>query len=197
MKEKEYKKLPGISAPGIFVYSKLYLAKDHLLRVSNIGFSEDYKRFFFKDIQAITLRKTATAKIISYVLAGLIALLATAAILFSGDGTILYSSIGGFFLIILVINLLRGATCVCTLKTAVQIETLGSLGRLPRARKVLARLQPLIAQAQGGELTPEEASSRMQELAKPPGEENFSAPPIASDMLAFIEPPVEPPPATI
>jgi hypothetical protein len=44
----------------------------------------------------------------------------------------------------------------------VQVEELPSLSRLPRARKVLTRLRPLIVAAQG-QLAPEEIPAKMQE----------------------------------
>jgi hypothetical protein len=200
VKEKEYIKLPGASTIGIAAYSKLYLAKDHLLLVLTTGFAEDYKRFYFKDIQAITIRKTEVGKILNLICISLTVLGAIPTMFFFGKdfGTsIFWSCFAAVFLLALVINSFLGATCVSTIKTAVQNEKLSSLGRLPRARKVLASLQPLIAQAQGGELTPEEASIRMRELTNPPGEQTSFAPPFVSDQPLFTEPPAEPPPAAI
>ena len=66
-----------------------------------------------------------------------------------------------------VVNLIKGPTCNCYLRTAVQIKELPSLSRLKRARKVLARLRPLITAAQGA-LTPEEISDRMRTMANWP-----------------------------
>jgi hypothetical protein len=63
-------------------------------------------------------------------------------------------------------NTLMGPTCVCHLKTAVQTEELTPLRRLRRARKVLARVRPLIVAAQG-ELTPEEIAARMAQPSQP------------------------------
>ena len=36
--------------------STLLLGADHILKVESTIFSEDYKRFFFRDIQSITIR---------------------------------------------------------------------------------------------------------------------------------------------
>jgi hypothetical protein len=71
------------------------------------------------------------------------------------------------------------------LRTAVQIEQLASLSRLRRARKVLDRLRPLIAEAQGP-LGPEEIGARMPELAGV-----AAADPIASQSV--VEDPNAPP----
>jgi hypothetical protein len=55
----------------------------------------------------------------------------------------------------LLINFFLGATCKCYLRTAVQIEELPSLRRLRKTRKIMAQIRPLIAAAQGGELSPQ------------------------------------------
>ena len=39
-------------------YARLYLGPDHLLQTASTGYSETYKRFYFRDIQAIVIRKT-------------------------------------------------------------------------------------------------------------------------------------------
>jgi hypothetical protein len=49
----------------------------------------------------------------------------------------------------LLYNLLAGPTCVCHIYTSVQVEKLHSIRRLRTAHKFLARLRPLIEQAQG------------------------------------------------
>jgi len=69
--------------------------------------------------------------------------------------------------LILLANALSGPTCRCSIRTAVQTDDLPSLNRLRRTRKVLARLRPLIAAAQG-QLAPEEISARMRDLEQTP-----------------------------
>jgi hypothetical protein len=61
------------------------------------------------------------------------------------------------------------------LRTAVQIEELPSMSRIERARKVIARVRPLIAEAQGT-LVPEEIPARMRELAEWPPSGPATAP---------------------
>ena len=79
-------------------------------------------------------------------------------------GGIFLGSVALSFLLLLLLNTLRGSACVCHLRTAVQEEELPSLNRVRRARKVLDRLRPLIAATQG-QLAPEEIQARLQELA--------------------------------
>ena len=64
-------------------------------------------------------------------------------------GKITLGIITGIFGFFLFLNLLRGPTCSCHLRTAVQHEELPSLRRVRNAEKVLARIRPLIEAAQG------------------------------------------------
>ena len=61
----------------------------------------------------------------------------------------------------LLLNLLLGPTCVCYLRTAVQIDRLAAIRRVRRAERALDRLRPLIEAAQG---------LAMEETATAPGQ---------------------------
>ena len=67
MDKKEYRKL-GRSTGNIASYSSIWLAGDHFLVCEDSGFIEKYKRFYFKDIQALIVKKTNKGIIISLVL---------------------------------------------------------------------------------------------------------------------------------
>lgn len=174
MAEKEYRRLPGrgVRRQGIarMGRTRLWLGRDHLLQVDSQSFAEEYKRFFFRDIQAVIIRKTANGMITNIVLAGLATLPLVAALGLSlesgfGDGAaIAWWIIGGVISGFLLANTLMGPTCLCHMKTAVQTEELPSLRRIRRARKVLARVRPLIAEAQG-ELAPGEIAARAAQPA--------------------------------
>jgi hypothetical protein len=60
-------------------------------------------------------------------------------------------------------------------QTAVQNESLPSLNRVRRARRILNRLRPLIASAQG-ELAPKEIAARFQETRLPESGASGSTP---------------------
>lgn len=64
----KYIRLPG-SRHGLFSKSTLWLADDHLLVVEFNGYTESYKHFPYKDIQALIARKTSRHKVWSVVLA--------------------------------------------------------------------------------------------------------------------------------
>lgn len=184
MPEKEYQRLTRArsrSAISIAFTSRssLWLGKDHLLCVDSGGYTETYKRFYFRDIQVISIERTDRHHWWSAILGSLafiffiIALGVAPGNPFAqwSDGAIagvtFLSTVILFCILLLLINLLSGPACKCFLRTAVQIEELPSLNRVRRARKGLERLRPFLIAVQG-ELTPEEISARMRTAAGSP-----------------------------
>ena len=172
MPEKEYQRLTRARPRSGFavVYtprSSLWLGKDHLLCVDSTGYAENYKRFYFRDIQAITIRKTEGCKVRLIVYGGLTVFFGMlAAIYRQAVTTWLFGLPAALFALLFAINLFAGPTSACLLQTAVQTEELPSLNRLRRARKVLERLRTLITAAQG-QLATEDIPVRVQELIQP------------------------------
>jgi hypothetical protein len=190
MAESTYQKLTRYRNRALFSVATrsrtgLWLGPDHLLGVDANGFTEHYKRFYFRDIQAITVQATQRRSVWNWILGILLALslvFGDFASLFNGSPTpqaILFGILALVFGVPLVVNNLAGPTCICRLHTAVQIEELASLSRIRKTRKVLNRIRPLIAAAQGM-LTPEEIAARLGQQPAPlpenPHPEN-SAPP--------------------
>lgn len=170
MADKEYKRLTRSSARGFIGVTRasLWLGNDHLLCVDTTGYSESYKRFYFRDIQAIIVRVTNTRSAWNYVWG--IAVLLFLVIGLAADDTVpkvICLCIAGLSALAMIINIVRGPTCTCQIRTAVQTEFL-PVPRTRVARKLLERVRPLIASAQG-QLTPEEVAARMSEppLANP------------------------------
>jgi hypothetical protein len=182
--EKPYQRLPGTGyrhlippwamfllffVIGIFVLLfrgrrvQLWQGKEHLLLVEWDGLREYYKRFGYGDIQAFVVQKTREGMVVNGVLLAVILFWLVLGIAVPDTaGRIGLLSVAALFGLLLLVNFLSGPTCKCSVRTAVQVEELPSLGRLPRARKVLARLRPLIVAAQG-QLVPEEIPAKMQE----------------------------------
>ncbi len=157
-----YKRLPGRGPRrgGFITVSlsrcSLYLGDDHILAVDNNGFSEDYKRFYFSDIQAIITRRTRRGATWSIVLALMIACSSVGALFLEVESIRILSWIlSGTFLVFLLVNLFRGPTCICHIMTAVQEDQLPSLNRLRVARKAIETLRAAIERVQGT-LSPEE-----------------------------------------
>lgn len=157
MAEQEYQRLARPSNTsglmGLSTRSSLWLAKDHILRVDSTGYSERYKRFYFRDIQSITIQVTLRRTYWNLFLGASSGLLILGGIPYSisqkfGPGEWIAGGVlAMLFVIPLIVNNILGTTCTCKVKTAVQIEPL-PMRRLRKARKVLARVQPLVLAAQ-------------------------------------------------
>lgn len=167
-------------------YTSLWLSADHLLQVEGTRFSEDYKRFYFKDIKAVTLRRTPTWGRTNWICLGLAILVMGLFAAFAvhaapndrGPFLVIGICIAAIFLLFGFINLLLGPTCVCHLLTAVQQEELPSLKRLRRARKVLNRIREAVESTQGkltGEAMQEIAARMANAQSAPAG--SFQLPP--------------------
>lgn len=146
MKQKEtaYKRIPGRGRRRgkgealaiISSYSKLYIAKDHLLCIDKRFCSETYKRFYFKDIQSLAYFKT-NRWLFNLLAIGSIFILFLIIILLI-DATELQIFMGGFALLVLILLIKEyflGPTCRFFIKTAVQTEELPSLDRIRNVRK--------------------------------------------------------------
>jgi len=154
-------------------FSSLWLGPDHLLLVNSTFCEESYKRFYFRDIHAITLRKSSLRTIWNAVLSlplG-ICLIGMAVCAFPSRGIpfdptapIVWSIIFGLFLLPFGVNNFMGTGCACYLRTAVQNTSLPALRRMPKARKVFDKIRPHIVAVQG-QLTAAEVSAHLREAA--------------------------------
>jgi hypothetical protein len=153
-KQKPYNRLPGKKKNFLGGLNTLWLGADHMLSIDSKRVSEDYKRFYYTDIQSVVIRKTIRGKIQNLFLGLFCGLLTLLAALMGGAWVIFFGIMAGLFFLILLFNCLLGPTCECHLRTAVQTERLPSLNRLRSVRKAMDRLRPLIEQVQGI-LTPE------------------------------------------
>lgn len=147
-----YRPLPGRTATFVSIY-RLYEGPDHLLLVRTTWFREDYRRFFYRDIQAVITRPTQRRRDYTYIwgaLTGTAALptvasfMAAVPVLPWGLLTLTAVLATGF-----VVNWLRGPTCECHLQTAVQCEALPGMTRQRRVDTLLTRLRARIAGTQG------------------------------------------------
>ena len=201
MAEQQYQRLTRSRSRSVFgiasvARSSLWLGEDHVLRIDSTGYNEYYKRFYFRDIQAIFIRRTRNWIIWAAIFGGLTALFALLAFTSAGvEAAAIFGSVAGIFLLALIFDLAAGPSCACHLRTAVQVEDLPSVNRMRRARKVLDRLRPLIAATQG-QLSPEEVSARLSGGSAPVA--NRAEPSTATDQPvtaqgAAVEEPNSPP----
>ncbi|MDB6094617.1 MAG: hypothetical protein JWM32_2179 [Verrucomicrobia bacterium] len=136
-------------------YNSLWVAKDHLLIVKSNGYSEEYQQLQLRDIQGICI--VDSGRRFNWALGwGTVAAVSglfTIGSYFAHEtpwvsGVILIPSLVAFTW-----NQLLGAGCQVVVMTGVQAAKLPSLVRWPKARKVLARIRPLIDAAQADLLT--------------------------------------------
>lgn len=135
----EYSKIPGIgTGRGSFqvaLRARLYQGPDHLLIVYSTGYTEEYKRIFYRDIRYVEVKKSDRA--IWYgLISGSAMLLLILCALANPGATIPILIFGIPFLIWFVINLLLGSGCVCRINTNVQTLELPA----PRRKRKVAFL---------------------------------------------------------
>jgi len=140
---KEYHRLPGKHKDLVGNSYHLWYARDHLLSVSYRFGEEYYKRFYYKDIQTIIIRKTVMGKIQNGIMGGM-ALFFSIMAFFTGNigagefgiGAVIFGILALATTLLLLINtLLHGPTCESHIQTAVQKEKLKSLKFLKKAIK--------------------------------------------------------------
>jgi hypothetical protein len=146
----------GHRASGLLVATRqiLWLGQDHVLVVSNQGYTESYKRFYFTQVQGLILRQTSWGKVgtvlLGILLTGMIACLIPGLILgWHLSINWITGCLAALFGLLILVNLVKGPTCVCTIHTAVQSQRLHALNRLRRAVPALHRLRAEIERVQG------------------------------------------------
>lgn len=166
-----YRKVPGVGRSSNAVLStrhRLWLAPDHLLSVCNQGYSEDYKRFYLRDIQAVIIKPTRRGRVINLILGGFasaLSILTLYGLLERWDPVGIGVAAGHAmaFLLGLLVNTALGPTCVCTLRTAVQTERLYSLVRVRTALRALKLIREAVEAVQGT-LTPDEIDRQAAQI---------------------------------
>ena len=135
---------------------RLFLGEDHLLAVGFDGFSEDYRRFYLRDIQGLVIRRTARRAWTNAVLAGLAFVILLPVLIPDSPweakltfGLLALAPLGA-----LLVNTVAGPTCRTWVQTAVQASELPALRRVADVERVLEQLRPRIAAAQAGLVTP-------------------------------------------
>jgi ABC-type multidrug transport system fused ATPase/permease subunit len=145
----EYHKLPGSKKGFLIGKYTLWQGSDHLLQIfSRVGV-EEYKRFYFNDIQAVVTRKTAVGTIQNIVMGCLVLVFMLPAIFFDGGWSLFYAIVAAAMLFLLLVGLFKGPTCETKLMTAVQTEKLHTLHRQKNTSNVMDRLRVHIHRTQG------------------------------------------------
>jgi hypothetical protein len=152
----DYNRLPGSSNSSLgFGRNSLWLGEDHVLLLQRRGYVEDYKRFYFKDIHAVVIRKTGTFFVVNIIFG--VFLLSCLLLHYLGLVVWEWDAIGHsllgiwtlLFLIILGINALKGPTCATSLHTAVHSESITSMSRIRSSLRAMNVLRRKIEEVQG------------------------------------------------
>ena len=152
-----YRRLPGRTRKYFGLFSpfsqSLWLGDDHLLLLKRHYYGESCKRFYLNDIQALEVCKTVSGRRLTLWLSTILLLfLAGAAALFyygaTGLGSVIFV-ISTINLVVVLLHLALGPTCVFRIHTAVQEIDIECLRRLRTAREVVQHLIPLIEVTQG------------------------------------------------
>lgn len=142
---------------------RIYLCGDHLLLVGFDGFSENYRRFYLRDLQGLLVQRTSRRLWINLVF-GLAAALLLLPVVIPGSPV---EAIVGFGVIalgplaVVVVNSVAGPTCRTVLQTAVQATDVPALRRVGDFERCFSRIRPLVIAAQGeaGATVPEADST--------------------------------------
>lgn len=129
--------------------ARLYLAEDHLLMLEKTYYRESYRRFYYRDIQALVLEKTKGwlwygLTWLGFTLLFLVCLLAA----WDSGSRYFFLPFAMLCFMGLVINGVAGPTCQCYLRTAVQYEVLPGMHRVRKTEQLLQRLRARILAAQ-------------------------------------------------
>lgn len=156
-----YQKLPG-KKKGLLKSYSLWLGQDHLLAVESL-YTEEYKRYDFKDIQGFVIRETATGRIVNLFYGGLV--LTTGLLCMTrfttgapGSGWA-WGVVTAVFVLLLGLNIYKGKTCTTHLQTDLAVHRLPSLDRSQKAGRLIGTVRPLIGRVQGA-LTREQIEAR-------------------------------------
>src|SRR5688500_11360545 len=147
-----YQRLPGGRIASLGTRPSLWLAPDHLLALERTIGSERYRRFYLRDVEALVIRRTSRRALLNVVCLLLAAVTMLPALQFGRDSVptlVTSGAVSAFWLLLALVNTLRGPACDTRIRTAVQIEPLPSLGRIPAVEKMLGRVRPRLEEMQG------------------------------------------------
>jgi hypothetical protein len=142
-----YKKLVGWRG-GIGSRASLWQGADHVLFVEANMMTERYQRMWLRDIQGFLVRPHGEARWVTGLAAAFMLLFAVLAFVDTRGLAVLFWVFFWLVSPVLVYGLLFGRTCRFYAVTAVQRAEWPNVARRRHVKKVLARLGPLVREAQ-------------------------------------------------
>ena len=181
-RDPNYKRLK-LGATSSLSNASYWVGPNHLLVVEVTNYVERYRRFYFRDIQAILVQKSLVRlgwNLGFGVVAGLLLIgLLPAAFSSSRDDVAVAIWFGLFLLfsVCMIINTLRGPTCLVQVRTAVQNQKLSGLRRWRKADALIAAITPFINAAQSSPATATENPPQAPATGAPTQVDDPDAPP--------------------
>ena len=153
METVKYRRLPGWHT-GLFTRDSLWSADDHILLVQSSGYVERYRRYYFKDIQGITVIPTPRSYRLALAIGTPLLLVAVVAVtsiakMIQPEWAIFGGIFGMPLLLGFVVNWVRGKSCRTTVYTAVADINLTPLSRLRPTLRAVTRIAELVDICQG------------------------------------------------
>ena len=147
--EFPYVQLPG-SYRGFFRKASLWEGADHILCVKGTRFNEEYRRFYYRDIQAFIIEKRARAGSVGWWIVLLVLLFVSMIAAAKNDPPHSWVALVVLLPLLAVrLEITVRRSCRCSIQTAVSREPLPSLMRRTSAEAVITRLQSRISAEQG------------------------------------------------
>ncbi|MFT5121599.1 MAG: hypothetical protein ACI9TH_002978 [Kiritimatiellia bacterium] len=141
-----YTRIPGKSSVLISTFT-LHRAEDHLLYVEQPWFYQKYTRFYFRDIQSIVISESTAYVGLNIFLGGALTLaIVLTLLLFSTfpPASYFFAVMAITFLVLFVINLIKGPTCKFAIQTRVNRTRINSLSRKKTAHRALRIIEEQI-----------------------------------------------------
>ena len=146
-KPKVYQKLARMRG-GVGNHFTLWLAADHVLQIEANLLTERYQRVFLRDLQGFFIRPSREAKWVTYGALVVMTLFSIFGATADGGAAIAFWVFAGLSAVVLLYGLFFARNCHFYAVTAVQRAEWVNVARRGRAKKVIARLDPLIRAAQ-------------------------------------------------
>lgn len=156
-KPKLYQKLVRRRG-GIGTYFSLWLASDHVLQVEANMMTERYQRVGLRDVQGFFVRPSRESRWVTGVSLGFLTLFVVLTI-FGGNMAPVFGTFASLTVLVLLYGVFFARNCHFHVVTAVQRTEWTNVARRRQVRKLLARLEPLIREAQRAEVMAAESVS--------------------------------------
>ncbi len=150
---------------------RLWIGRDHLLLVQSTGISETYRRFYFKDIQALNLVRQKGPSYGKWLRLLLVLITGALGVVCWKNGAMPMDIILGVLclagLFFTVRSFLKGPGCECWIYSSVQKEKLSCVNTMKTAQKFMDLIVPKIEAAQG-RLSPAALAAKTDLMAAQP-----------------------------